>query len=282
MSRASEHYGTFGVIAPSLVDARDRPLPVRAAAAQELPLERFLPTKEQTFQGHQGSCVWHGITQSFEDQIWMTQGIRTDLSIAVGYWLTREVRGWQDRDTGCFMRDAIDVCRRVGVAPAALGPYDPDSFRTPPSALALEVAARNRAGEFFSTPTALDCASAINAGAPVVLCLNIYGESWDRAGATGVLPGPIGSLDGAHCIELDGFSRVGGRLRLLGKNWHRFRPDGGPWGIPHPLNGSDVRFAEHVQGRLWLEADFVDSTQVFDTFSVLRFPLEVLSGAVAA
>lgn len=277
-----DHYGTFGVVGPSLVDARDRAFPARAVDPSTLPLERFLPTKEETFQDHQGSCVWHAITQAFEDQIWMVQGIRTDLSIAVGYYLTREVRGWQQLDSGCFVRDAIGVSRRAGIAPAILGPYDPDDFLTPPSALALEAAGRNRCDAFYATPTALDCASAINAGSPIVLCFNVYRGSFEAAARDGTLTWPDGPLDGAHCVELDGFSRVGGQLRLLAKNWHRRRQGGAPWGKPHPLHGQDARFERHGQSRFWIPADLVDSTQVFDTFSVLRFPLEVLSGAVAA
>lgn len=262
----------LGVVAPSLPDVRDWPYPARGAGS-DLPSEHYLPTKEQTFQGGQGSCLPHFVTQAIEDHLWLEQGVRTDLSIPFVYYEARRRRGWQDRDTGSFMRDAIAVARELGIPPSVVMPYDEDDWTTPPSAEAFRVAARNRAAEFYACRTSLDVASAIADGHPVGICFNVY-ENIERAGYDGMLPPPQGALLGAHCWELDGFVRRDGALLFLVKNWWASNPDGSPWGFPHPLAEEDARFERHTHGRCWMPAAWIDGRQAYDGFAVLRFPLE--------
>lgn len=267
----------LGCPGPSLPDARDRALPPRAAAG-ERPLEVFLPTKVQTWQGQQGSCVSHTATQLLEDDVLLVTGAQVDLSIAFVYRRARARRGWQDLDSGCYFRDAIAVLRTEGVPPDLLMPYKPDVFTEEPSPAARAAALRNRAAVFFEAPTSEAIVDALVARHPVGVCFTVA-ENVERAGKTGVLPPPEGKRLGAHCWEIDGFSRDPSRtpgpgLWFLVKNTWEKNPDGSPWGIGHPLRDVDQRFERHRRGRVWVPAGFIDGKESFDRFGLLRFPVE--------
>ena len=268
----------LGCLGPSVPDGRDRLLPPRAAAPGERPLEVFLATKVQTWQGAQGSCVAHTLTQLLEDAVLLATGAQIDLSIAFVYYLARARRQWQALDSGSFFRDAIDVGRKEGVSPDLLMPYRPAVWDQAPSRAALEAAARNRASAFFETPTSAAIVDAMVQGHPVGVCWTVA-ENVEKTGKTGVLPPPEGKRLGAHCWELDGYSRDPSRtpgpgLWFLSKNTWEKNPDGSPWGIGHPLRDTDQRFVRHRQGRCWVPAAFVDGKESFDRFAVLRFPVE--------
>jgi hypothetical protein len=268
----------LGVLSPSLPDVRDRPYPGIPAAVGAAPSTVFLPTKEQTFQGRQNSCLPHTATQLMEDDIWMRMGVRTDLSIPFVYKEGRRYHGWQDSNTGMWFRDAINVCRTFGVPPSLLMPYDPNEWKRDPSQEAYDAAKRNRAAEFYKVSTSQDLVGALASGNPVGVCLLVH-ENVDDFGSTGRWVLPEGKQLGAHAYVVDGFDESGsyapdGDLWFLGKNWWERNPDGTPWGVPHPLYGTDDRFVKHSRGRVWLHSSVIDSAASFDCYAVLKFPLE--------
>lgn len=269
----------LGVISPSLPDYRDRPFPVppSLAAPGATRTFKFLRTKRQTFQGQQNSCLPHLATQMIEDDILMRTGIYTDLSIAFVYIEGRRLHGWHKQNVGMWFRDAISIARRLGIPPNISMPYDPNDWTTEPTDEAREIALRNRAAEFFATPTSQDIKNALDAEHPTGICEVVH-ENVDEFGYEGIWHAPEGKQLGAHALEIDGYDETGefapddSEIWFLGKNWWQKNADGSLWGVDHPMHDADPWFADH-RARFWIRGSVIDSAASFDKFSLLRFPI---------
>ena len=234
-----------------------------------LPPQVFLEARFPTGQGQQNSCVWNGFPHALETEAWTHQSLQTDISRAFGYQETRAVQGWRDKDNGCFVRDAVDVCRRVGVVSANTMPYDERDYKTRPTPTAYQEAYRNRTAEFYAVPSAAAAMNAIHKGNCVLFAFSVY-PSFADTGRTGEWATPKGRVEGGHLVCAEGFDQAKGSF--LCTNWW-----GEEWGVDHPMAETSL-FWLPVEGRRsywWMPFEVFESKVVWDQFCVKAFKLEV-------
>lgn len=259
----------MGAVGPSVPDSRDTDFPLSAVPSQGVPRQHYVLSRVPANQGKQGSCVAHALTHAAETELLVRQGIHTDLSRAFLYQEARAMRGWRDKDTGCFVREAVQVLAEQGTCSENVMPYVSGDYRTRPSKKAYAEGQRNRAAEFHLVPSADLAVGALAADHAVVVAFTVY-SNFSEARTTGKWPTPSGPVLGGHSVALMGYDLDG--QRLLACNWWQ---DRGPWGMPHPLAGTDERFAEHRTGYWWIPFAAYESRDFWDCFSVHHFALEV-------
>lgn len=280
----------LGVIGPSIPDSRDWPFPsslIVGASGEEI--DDIMPAIEHdggyyctlrdlpSIQGVQNSCVWHGFPAALEHDAFI-RGIETDISEAFGYQETRALRGWRNKDSGCFTRDAIEVCRKVGVVSRNLMPYNQHDYKTTPKQRGEQIgmdlyaeAARNRMAEFYEVYHVEQCIAACKLNRQTTVCITIYETFEYNTGRTGVWTAPTPGIrvEGAHLINVVGCDIRNARFLL--PNWW-----GRDWGVDHPLADTHPAFAKFKNQRSfwWMPFNVYVSKDVWDKFALLAFRLE--------
>lgn len=243
---------------PDLNGALPKYSAVRAAAGPSKPrnILRVLPPRRN--QGTIGACV--AVTK--RSQVYVCTALRGTpyhgSALALYYW-TREVRGWEDTDSGCVPSDANKVLKARGLPPESLYEYDTSRWRVRPPASLDAVAERHQALEWHDVPSFDQAAAAIDAEDPVGI-----GMTWRAAydggpvAGSGILPPAFDSgLRGGHEMVVVGYDRdtvlSGWRLPgyLIGmQSW-------GDWGCVIP---------EHPTLRTFIliARELVDSDDVSD------------------
>lgn len=268
----------LGVVAPSIPDERDWQFPVGVIGDDDLPSAAFVPSPNlPSLQGKQNSCVFNGIPYALEAEAFNEQGIRTDISRAFGYSEARAVRGWRQQDTGCYVRDAIHVCQKIGVVSANLMPYNENDFRTTPTEQGANIgmnlyeeASRNRTAQFYFVPTVAQVKEALARGNMVVFAFSVH-RSFNDVADDGLWVPPSGPIDGAHLVTACGYDDDGmGEGALLVANWWK------RWGADHPLSGDEgwEHFTSGARRHFWLPYSVWESRTVWDQFTLHAFDLE--------
>ena len=195
---------------PEPGDIRDRPLSVSAKKVlpQEVDTRKFCtPSENQTVTS---SCVGQASASDIE-QCDNRDGGFSEVSALFIYWCARERQGWENRDEGCFIRDAVKSMASTGVASQKTWPFDPKKVNTKPSDAAFEDAKNKIIGEYYriDTPNRLyKMKYALASGYPVIFGISVY-ESFESNDATktGVIPVPTENerLLGGHAIKAVGY-----------------------------------------------------------------------------
>ena len=199
----------FGWI-PEPGDIRDKPLSVSPRLS--LPLEvdtrnHCTPSENQTVTS---SCVGQASASDIEQCDNMDGGY-TEVSALFIYWCARARQGWENRDEGCFIRDAIKSMASTGVASQASWPFDPKRVNVKPSDAAFEDAKKKIVGEYYriDSPDRLyKLKVALASGYPVVFGISVYDSFMsDHSTRTGVIPLPKQTerLLGGHAIKAVGY-----------------------------------------------------------------------------
>lgn len=263
----------FGVVAPSVPDYRDWQFPAGvsvpgAPAGEPRPDTTYLLSPAPSVQGSQNSCVWNGFPHVLETESLEVDDQSIDVSRAFGYQETRGLRGWRDQDNGSFVRDAVDVCRTVGVVSSNRMPYNEKDYRTRPTQRDYEEAYRNRIAEFYSIGTVDQARSALLLRRPSVFAFTVTDTFVNEVGETGIWSEMSGTPVGAHLVAVTGYDdAMEGGAFLVANWWKR-------WGLAHPLQATDKRYALHRSQYFWITYDMYASTNVWDRFALLAFPLE--------
>lgn len=116
---------------PPPPDAWKYPVPAKAVASS-LPTRCVVMGVHSVHdQGGIGSCVLNAFATVLE-RLCRLDGLKVELSRLQGYYDCREVRGWENQDTGCFPEDAVRVLSEKGLALEALWEYVESKFTVKP------------------------------------------------------------------------------------------------------------------------------------------------------
>ena len=225
---------------PDVPDFRDLRFSARASVVpgSRSLRERMSPVRDQ---GDLGSCVGHAVCAAVEylrrtdDDLYDT--VYSPLFV---YYGARRAWGWQEEDTGAYIRDGVKVVQREGVPPEGRWPYRVDRFTHEPMPTAREEATRWQLGSYRRAETLTDVLTALSDGAPVVggfACYSsMFTEEVDRTGDV-PMPGRGDVLLGGHAVCFCGYD--GSRQRVLFKNsWGEEWGDGGYGTLPYAYVGS--------------------------------------------
>jgi C1A family cysteine protease len=173
-------------------------------------------------QGSLGSCMPHAVTslQNFVDKKDDTP-YYFYLSCLYLYYHARAMRGWENEDSGSFIRDGMKIMAERGCATESYFPYDIRTFRNKPSDEAEENAPLHKIGTYYRCFNIQDIMQSIAEGYPVVAGIDLYSsfESWVN-GVVGVVPLPKDGETylGGHAVMFLGYKRIDGKLYIIAKN----------------------------------------------------------------
>jgi C1A family cysteine protease len=223
---------------PDLPDHRDRWLLAAALPAK-------LPTHTENYLGHRaipiydqgnlGSCTANAVLRAYRIAIRRTVGGLHDFdgSRLAHYFWTRVIDGSEDYDAGAYIRDAMKVLTKVGVAPEKLWPYLIARFAEAPPPPVIEAAARRLRVEYLRVDqTATGIKQALAARHPVVFGTSVFASMVDAMENTGMVPvpGPNESVLGGHAMEIEDYDDVGFSepMYLAAGSWGPHTGLGGP------------------------------------------------------
>lgn len=158
-------------------------------------------------QGQLGSCTAHGTLACF---LWASGKCGADdpmLSRLMLYWITRNMEGTADQDSGAQIRDAVKATT-FGVAPEDLWPYDIEKFTVEPPREVREAGLANVGIDYQrvdgSTGSIQAC---LSDGFPIDIGVVLYPSfEADEALHTGSVPMPGDGEQsiGGHCMAVWG------------------------------------------------------------------------------
>lgn len=205
---------------PQPYDARDLPLRALLAAERvagneppripkQADLRRFMPPVRN--QLNLGSCVGHAVAAAMEFIDYRgprTRGYREagqyeELSELFIYYYARAMQGWQNEDTGAYIRDGVKVVSQIGAAPESTWPYDVGRFTEVPPAEARDAADRAKGTHYFAVNSLEDMKRSIAMRLPVIAGYTIFESGWnDEVDRTGhfPMPSPDEAAIGGHAV----------------------------------------------------------------------------------
>jgi C1A family cysteine protease len=232
---ASESFGRGFGWKPDLPSIKDWPLRMSAVGRNTAVLPPVSPDRREINppvrdQGKYGSCVGcssvYGVAWLRRHEPRDLEG-KTIMSAMQEYYDARTADGdeWKNVDAGAYIRDAMDMLRKKGVAPESNWPYTKPFNRTPTKSV-YTAAARWKLGAHWRCNGLDDILQAINAGYAVVGGITIYSSFWVSNTNGGRVPMPnaqTDKLEGGHALYWDMFNQA--------ERWVRFENSWGPnWG----------------------------------------------------
>lgn len=215
---------------PDLPDHRDRW--VRATALAPLQL----PTATANYLGHRaigiydqgalGSCTANAVLRGYRIAIRRTVGGLHDFdgSRLSHYYWTRALDGSEGYDAGAYIRDAMKVLTKVGVAPEALWPYFVSDFAVPPPPDVVLAAAKRLRIEYLRVDqVATVIKQTLASRRPIVFGMSVFASTLDGLESTGLVPypTPTESVLGGHAMLIEDYDDVGFEepMYLVANSW---------------------------------------------------------------
>lgn len=215
---------------PDVPDIRDLELkmPMRAVRAASLKpvcddIRPLIASVKPYDQGAIGSCTGNmGAAAVVVQQARQKKKLDTPSRLAL-YYDARVLQGWQNSDTGAYIRDIFKVLQKLGAGGESLHPYKERDLKKKPSAAYYAAAAKQQALKYERVPQTLSQMKAVLAGGnPINLGFAVY-ESIADAAVDGILnlPQPGERAEGGHAVLVVGYTNDlkavhsrGGRLSL--------------------------------------------------------------------
>lgn len=204
-------------------------------------------------QGREGSCVGHAGCSVYEYYALHHQlsphkealDEFDEASERMLYFLARREQGWQEIDSGAFIRDAARVMATHGICRESSWPYRAGDYRAKPTPQALIEASRFKALGYVRLHSIRDMQASLTQGHPFMLGFTVFGSlDHHSVGITGQVlhPKPHEAPSGGHAVAAVGYNNDrmvdGRRGAFLVKN---------SWG---PTYGD--------RGYLWLSYEYVE------------------------
>lgn len=176
-------------------------------------------------QGALGSCTGQAIAGAIE-LLNKRAGKETDVSRLFIYYYERLLLGTVNYDSGAYIRDGIKATNRWGAPLEKLWPYQIPKFKSRPSSVAINDAAKRRVTRYERAINFNACIDALTSGFPVIVGYHVYSSFMSYSvRKTGFMPYPNvkrESLLGGHAVLLVGYNHKTQRFiarNSWGTNW---------------------------------------------------------------
>jgi C1A family cysteine protease len=205
---------------PDLPSPKDWRLPLRAGPPALFPSEIDLrlampPVYDQSALG---ACAPNASADVFRFVDQLQGGANVDPSRLALYYDARALRGWQDRDSGSYIRDNLKVLAELGAAPERLWPYNIVNYTQKPPIEAYNAALSHQAIGYFRLDHNLNAfKSCLADGFPFIIGSTLF-ENFTEMSPDGLVPMPSGSEIGGHAYVVCGY-RDSNRLFICKNSW---------------------------------------------------------------
>jgi len=231
-------------------DSRDLKSVRHLSAPVSLPpsfeLDKQIPVYDQL---NIGSCTANSACSCFRFETAQVQGdFRFDPSRLFQYYNSRLLQGWENEDSGAYIRDAFKAMNKYGLALEKTWKYNTSDFAVKPSDVAYAEALGNVTVKYAAVnQNESEIKQTLVSGAAVSFGFNVYDSffgSWDRT--TGIMPIPkkSESLQGGHAVTIIGYDDSK-RCFLIQNSW------GTDWGL---------------NGKFWMPYSFLLNANESDDF----------------
>lgn len=202
-------------------------------------------------QGQLGSCVAWGCVAGFryaQKKMGLTD---FDGSELFEYYNARAYQGWQNIDSGSYIRDGMKALGEFGNALENEWPYVISRFTERPPQNAYTNASLHQSTRYISIPNNDDAIdSVLSAGFPVVFGIPLY-QNFPMGSGVNIIPMPQGQVIGGHCMAWVGHNR-NTRTRKTRNSWSTGWGNGGYAEMPYDYcrQATDLWYIEIVEGNV--------------------------------
>lgn len=194
------------------VDHRDfkslRHLAAPVALPSEFKLDRDIPIYDQS---DLGSCTANSACACFRyETAQIKNNFDFEPSRLFQYYNSRLLEGWENEDSGAYIRDAFKAMNKYGLALEKTWPYIINKFAIKPPAEAYTEGLKNVTVKYATVnQSESQIKQTLLSGAAISFGFNVYDSffgSWEHT--TGIMPIPkkTESLQGGHAVTIVGWS----------------------------------------------------------------------------
>ena len=192
-------------------DSRDlrsvRHLSAPVSLPSNFELDKQIPVYDQR---NIGSCTANSACACFRFEAAQVQGdFKFDPSRLFQYYNSRLLQGWENEDSGAYIRDAFKAMNKYGLALEKTWPYKPSDFAVKPPEQSYAEALGNVTVKYAAVnQNETEIKQTLLSGAAVSFGFNVYDSffgSWDNS--TGIMPIPkkTESVQGGHAVTIIGY-----------------------------------------------------------------------------
>lgn len=168
-------------------------------------------------QGHLGSCVGHAVTSAMEYTLNKGKRYHLEYSRMFVWYYARMFQGWQDKNEGCYIRDAFKAIAMYGCPIEDLWPYDQNNMAVEPDKTAQENAKLNKLSSYMLCQGLSGVKDALAEGYPVAGGFSVPESISSRDTCnTGVVTYPEKNerVIGGHAVLFVGYDDEHGLLKF--------------------------------------------------------------------
>ena len=188
-------------------------------------------------QGNLGSCTGNAVAGAIE-LLTKRAGRTLDVSRLFIYYYERLLEGTVNYDSGAYIRDGIKATNRYGAPLESLWPYNISKFKTAPSSVAINDAAKRKVRLYERATNFNACIDALNNGYPVIVGFDVYSSFvTNTVSRTGMMPYPNTSREsllGGHAVLLVGYNNATQRF-IVRNSWGTKWGDKGYFYMPYQV-----------------------------------------------
>ena len=185
-------------------------------------------------QGQTSSCVGQALATAMEFS-WARKYLKLLNFSPMGiYALARKKRGWLSQDRGCYIRDAAEQMRDIGICLDSFHQFNLANLHKDLDQTAYEQCSRHRI-QYMERLDRSNVLEVLSDSRPVVGGITVYRECvfGEEAQRTGLIRTPRSGdiLDGGHALCFTGFDIATGRLEGI-NSWGPRWGDHGWFSLP--------------------------------------------------
>lgn len=225
---ATRNHG-YGWI-PDIHDARDLKYAVSGPVTKNLPLKVDLRANLPPVyaQGPIGSCTAQSVSAAFHFCQTKQKLYNFAPSRLFTYYVTRDLEGTVNEDSGAMLRDTIKSINKFGACPESIWPYDVNKLMVKPTATCYDTASRHTAVAYYQVSQNLSqMKGCLAEGFPFAFGMTVFPafESDDAANSGVIgLPSPGEESIGGHAVLAIGYDDSQ-KVFIIRNSW------GSDWGM---------------------------------------------------
>ena len=232
------------------VDKRDIPSKRYSLAPISLPEKFELPLQVPIYdQLDIGSCVANSACACYRyESAQVLNNFEFDPSRLFVYYNARSIQGWENEDSGSYIRDGFKALNKWGLAKESIWPYITKDFAKKPTPEVYTDGLNNitiKYGTVNQSESAIK--QTLMSGAAVSFGFNVYSSffgNWEKTTGIMPIPKPNEYLEGGHAVTIIGWDDSK-KSFLIQNSW------GLDWGL---------------QGKFWMPYSFLLNSNEADDF----------------